>query len=480
MRKNIKRIKITRNIFTHFPGSMIKPKFFGREKELALLRKQRDIVREQHTSRFVVVSGRRRVGKTRLILEALSSTEDMPTIYTYLNPQLDEASNLSDFSLAFQDGLGVRHAVRFSSFEEAISSVFEEAAARPITLVIDEFQNLSQLNPGVFGLLQKLWDLQHENIQLLLVVCGSVASSMRESFENGRAPLFARNNAVIRVEPFLPDMVKTIFQSYSPNFSGDDLLALYAFTGGVAQYLQNFLPAGCFTLRDMLRSGIEENSVWLSEAQLLLASEFKGNATTYHEILKRIAAGKNKRAELVGSFDIDISAHLYQLQHYYGLIEAMEPVADNGAKRQRIAYELNDELLDFWYSFLLPNQRMLQSHNSAALQELILENYPTWSGRILERLYRRHFCNLGLFTRVGPWWDRKGENEIDLVAINEAKRTIYFAEIKRNPDKVDFSILQSKVQVFLSCNPQYVDYDRTLNGLSLSELAACSKLPFED
>ena len=72
------------------------------------------------------------------------------------------------------------------------------------------------------------------------------------------------------------------------------------------------------------------------------------------------------------------------------------------------------------------------------------------------------------------------ENEIDLVAINEAKRTIYFAEIKRNPDKVDFSILQSKVQVFLSCNPQYVDYDRTLNGLSLSELAACSKLPFED
>lgn len=148
MRKNIKRIKITRNIFTHFPGSMIKPKFFGREKELALLRKQRDIVREQHTSRFVVVSGRRRVGKTRLILEALSSTEDMPTIYTYLNPQLDEASNLTDFSLAFQDGLGVRHAVRFSSFEEAISSVFDEAAARPITLVIDEFQNLSHLNPG--------------------------------------------------------------------------------------------------------------------------------------------------------------------------------------------------------------------------------------------------------------------------------------------------------------------------------------------
>ena len=94
---------------------------------------------------------------------------------------------------------------------------------------------------------------------------------------------------IIHVEPFLPDLVKTVFKSYCPNFSGDDLLALYAFTGGVAQYIQNFLPMGAFTLEDMLQLGVEENSVWLSEAQLMLTSEFKGSAQTYHEILRRIA-----------------------------------------------------------------------------------------------------------------------------------------------------------------------------------------------
>lgn len=156
---------------------------------------------------------------------------------------------------------------------------------------------------------------------------------------------------IIHVEPFLPDLVKTVFKSYCPNFSGDDLLALYAFTGGVAQYIQNFLPMGAFTLEDMLQLGVEENSVWLSEAQLMLTSEFKGSAQTYHEILRRIAAGKNKRAELIRSFSIDVSAHLYQLQHEYALIESLEPVGQNGAKRQRVAYELNDELLDFWFTF---------------------------------------------------------------------------------------------------------------------------------
>lgn len=302
---------------------------------------------------------------------------------------------------------------------------------------------------------------------------------MREIFENGQAPLFARNNAVLHIEPFLPDLVKTVFRSYCPNFSGDDLLALYAFTGGVAQYIQNFLPMGAFTLQDMLQLGVEENSVWLSEAQLMLASEFKGSAQTYHEILRRIAAGRNKRADLISSFSIDVSAHLYQLQHEYGLIESLEPVGQNGAKRQRVAYELNDELLDFWFTFILPNQRILQSHNTQAIRQLILRDYSNWSGRVLERLYRRHFRNLGLFTQVGPWWDRNGTNEIDCVAIDDLNRTVCFAEIKRNPAKIQLSALKDKARVFLSFNPALESYQPLFLGLSTDELGSDKKLPFE-
>lgn len=460
-------------------SAISKNTFFGRERELLQLQRLRSTVKGNAISRFVVVSGRRRVGKTRLILEALPFGDDMPTIYVYINPHLDAESNLEDFSESLRECLGWSRPRRFHDFEDALMEVFEVAKQRPITLVLDEFQNFGRVEPSFYGTLQKLWDLHHEKMQLLLVVCGSVASSMREIFENGQAPLFARNNAVLHVEPFLPDLVKTVFKSYCPNFSGDDLLALYAFTGGVAQYIQNFLPMGAFTLEDMLQLGVEENSVWLSEAQLMLTSEFKGSAQTYHEILRRIAAGKNKRAELIRSFSIDVSAHLYQLQHEYALIESLEPVGQNGAKRQRVAYELNDELLDFWFTFILPNQRILQSHNTQAIRQLILRDYPNRSGRVLERLYRRHFRNLGLFTQVGPWWDRNGTNEIDCVAVDDLNRTVCFAEIKRNPAKIHLSALKDKARVFLSFNPALENYQTLFLGLSIDELGSDKKLPFE-
>ena len=90
-----------------------------------------------------------------------------------------------------------------------------------------------------------------------------------------------------------------------------------------------------------------------------------------------------KRAELIRSFSIDVSAHLYQLQHEYGLIESLDLVGQNGAKRQRVAYELNDELLDFWFTFILPNQRILQSHNTKAIRQLILRDYfPPYSSPV--------------------------------------------------------------------------------------------------
>lgn len=163
--------------------------FFGRERELLQLQRLRSTVKDKSISRFVVVSGRRRVGKTRLILEALPSCDDMPSVYVYINPHLDAGSNLEDFSESLRECLGWSRPRRLHDFEDALMEVFEVAKQRPITLVLDEFQNFGRVEPSFYGTLQKLWDLHHEKMQLLLVVCGSVASSMREIFENGQAPL---------------------------------------------------------------------------------------------------------------------------------------------------------------------------------------------------------------------------------------------------------------------------------------------------
>ena len=210
----------------------------------------------------------------------------------------------------------------------------------------------------------------------------------------------------------------------------------------------------------------------------MIAAEFKGNASRMNEILMAISQGRCKRSELASLFDVDISGHLHQLENMYGLIEKVEPLGKNGAKRKRVRYELTDELLDFWYTFCLPNLKMLQSDKTMALRELIKSGYPTWSGRILERLYRRHFRNLGIFTDVGLWWDKNGENEIDLVAVNSVHKRIVFAEVKRNEDKIDLNTLKKKVEAFLTFNPEYASYKQETLALSLKELSADGVLPF--
>ena len=451
-------------------------RFYGRKQELELLHQLQADVRDRGISRFVVVTGRRRIGKTRLIEEALPNSTAMPTISTYIASQLSN-SNLTDFVDEIKSALSIPYPLAINTWEQALQLVFSEAQRRPITLVFDEFQNFSTVEPSFFDTLQKLWDRYHTKSRILIVTCGSVASSMREIFENGKAPLFARENAFIRLSPFLPDLLKEIFNDYKSDFTGDDLLALYAFTGGVAQYVQTFLSSGAFTFEAMLERAIQFNSGLVSEAQLMIAAEFKGNASIMNELLMAISQGRTKRADLVTAFNVDISGHLYKLENLYGLIEAVEPIAENGAKRKRARYELTDELLDFWYTFCLPNIKMLQSSRTQALQKAIKIGYVPWSGRVLERLYRRHFANLGLFTSVGPWWDKQGENEIDLIAINSVTKRIVFAEIKRNEHKIDLHKLESKIECLFNYNPVYRDYEKQLMALSLKELSSDSTLP---
>ncbi len=458
-------------------SSIVNPnRFYGRERVLELLRRLQNDVLEKGTSRFVAIAGRRRSGKTRLIEEALCESPETPRIYLYVAAQLTQ-SNLSNLRKETAETLGTALPPNVQTYKEIFRFIFKESEKRPIALILDEFQNFEAVDPTVFTSLQELWDRYHTRSKLLLITCGSVVSSMRKIFEDGKAPLFAHVSAFIRLEPFDPTLLKVIFRDCKENFTGDDLLALYSLTGGVAQYVQSMLTSGATTLDAMVNHALLSGIT--TEAQLMIASEFKANAASMNEILMAISQGKNKRTELTSFFDFNISGHLNQLENFYGLIERTEPVAENGAKRKRIRYELGDALLDFWYTFCLPNLKMLQSPNPSAIVKEIEARYPTWAGRVLERLYRRHFRNLGLFTAVGPWWDKKGENEIDLVALNSTEKRIVFAEIKLNPAKIHLEELKKKATVFFFYNPHFAAFECSFMGLSTKELSSSEPLPFE-
>ena len=263
--------------------------FFGREKELRLMQRLFNQVINDG-SRMLVVTGRRRVGKTALIVQAFSKQTEALFLYFYVNSELSEKRNIELFwnlNIEKISALG-SFLQPPATFSELFGFLLEFSKSQPIVFVMDEFQNVEKINAAFLGDIQRQWDTKAKNAKLLFVVSGSVASAMRAIFQNGQAPLFARQDAMIQLPVFPVKTMKEILAFYNPNYDGEDLLTLFSITGGVAQYVKVLMQNRALTKQSMLKEALS-NNLFLSEGQLMLASEFKNNYSVNFEILERLA-----------------------------------------------------------------------------------------------------------------------------------------------------------------------------------------------
>lgn len=445
--------------------------FFGRTKELELMTNLFNQVTNDG-SRMLVVTGRRRVGKTALIAQAFSKQTKALFLYFYINSELGEKRNIELFWDVNREKISSLGAYLQppATFSDLFNFLLELSKTKPIVFVMDEFQNVERINAAFLGDIQRQWDTKRKESKMLFVVSGSVASAMRAIFQNGQAPLFARQDAMINLPPFPVKVLQEILSTYNPSYSPDDLLALFVITGGVAQYVKALMQNQAFTKDDMLQNAIS-NSLFLSEGQLMLISEFKNSYSINFEILERLANGVTDRNELVSAFpQIDISAHLKRLEEYYRLIVRNEPIG-MPTKYKKVRFKLNDQFLRFWFTFIFPYKYMIESGYTGRIIERSQMIFPDYSGRVLEDLFITSALESEKYTAVGQWWDKKGENEIDLICIDDIEKKIVFGEIKRNTKKIDLPTLEEKKNNFLNqCNSKYRNYKTTVKGLSLGDL----------
>jgi uncharacterized protein len=113
---------------------------------------------------------------------------------------------------------------------------------------------------------------------------------------------------------------------------------------------------------------------------------------------------------------------------------------------------------------------MLEIENYESVRTIINRDYETFSGLILERYFRRVLIESRSYTRLGGWWDRKGENEIDIVAENELDDKATFFEVKRKADNIDLDVLRLKADVFLRATGEFKNYDISYKGLSINDM----------
>ena len=437
--------------------------FYDREKEIQRLHEIME--QSNETVQFTVITGRRRIGKTQLLLK---SVEAVPALYFFVSRKA-EPLLCQDFQQEISDKLRIPLLGEVREFSKIFQFLMQLSAERSFTLIIDEFQEFLRINPAILSDMQHFWDIYKDKSKINLLVCGSVYSMMHKIFEDYKAPLFGRATQFMRVKPFKISVLKKILAENYPGFTPEDLLALYAFTGGVAKYVQLLIDNKAFTLKRMLNFIVREDSQFIIDGKNMLIEEFGKDYTVYFTILSSIARGENTRGQIENTVGSEIGGYLTRMEHDYGLITKNIPIFAK-SETKNVHYAIEDNYLTFWFRFVYKYSHIIEIAQFDMLKQIIERDYATFSGVILERYFREKLIEQGGFTKIGAFWDKTGQNEIDLIALNELNQTALITEIKRNEQHIRYNALKEKAVNMMAKTGQMKGYQIEYKGLSLVDM----------
>lgn len=425
--------------------------FYGRDKQLAALAKIAE--RSRSNAQMTVISGRRRVGKTRLIKESFAGQK---FLYFFVSRK-EESMLCREFHAQIQQTLGIVVPGDFSRFQQLFVWLCEYAKQQHIHVVIDEFQEFFHINPSVYSDMQNSWDSAKEEMRMNLILSGSVQSLMRKIFENYREPLFGRATGKIFVKPFGVKTLRALMREKAPGHSAEDLLTLYTVTGGVPKYVEFYTDRNLLTHQKMIDAFFTEDSFHVEEGKALLLEEFGKDYGTYFSILALMAHGKTDRGAITSIIQRDVGGYLRRLEDDYSIIRAHRPLFSKPQSRN-VKYFIDDNFLSFWFRFIYKNKGLIELENFALLREKINRDFPTYRGHYLEKFIRKDLAESMEFSEVGNYWQRGNKNEIDVIAYNELTQKAIIGEVKMNRENISLDVLRLKAQ----------EISRELGGYAIS------------
>lgn len=429
-------------------------RFYNREAELARLSEIATL--GQRASHMVVVTGRRRVGKTELIRQFSKGRTDL--FYFFVSKKKAHIL-LEEFRDILTEQIPILKTAVFKSLEDIFAFIFDYLKEHSAIVVFDEFQNFEVVEPSVFSTLQKHWDKEKDNIKGVFVFIGSVFTLMQRIFEDKEEPLFGRTTCRLYIKPLTPLAVSEILRDYRLE-PASNLLFYYTLFGGIPKYyflLDRYILFGKSYPEIIRKLYCEPDAVLQKEGRELLIEEFGKNYHLYFSILQVIAGGETQMARIADNTGINvnsISKYLEELTSYYQVIERRIPVTEYKYEKKIGRYHIKDPALRFWFRYIFKNQSLIELGDEKNLAEKIISDLPAFMGRSFEELTRDMLIkknNVSLlpfrFTKIGGFWTRRNDVEIDLVALNEDEGEILFGECKLKGNKftqADLSRLKAK------------------------------------
>jgi AAA+ ATPase superfamily predicted ATPase len=435
-------------------------KFYNREKELALLAKTE--TKSEQTAQMTFVVGRRRIGKTSLLVKASAPN----TFIYFFVAKKNEGLLCSEFVEEVKQKLNVELFGTIKTFKELFGYLMELSKTLHFTLIIDEFQEFHSINPAVYSDMQHIWDSQKEESKINLILCGSVYSMMKKIFEQSKEPLFGRATQRIHVKALNIETLKEILKDHYPTYTSEDLLTFYMITGGVAKYVELLVEANAFTLEAILDEIFSDNSLFLDEGKNVLIDEFGKEYGNYFSILSLMASSKTSRVEMESILEMQIGGFLDRLEVDFGLISKVRSMFAKPGSRS-VKYKINDNFLNFWFRFIYKYRSAIEIGNLKYVKEIVLRDYKVYSGRVLEKYFTDKMLAEENYSAIGTWWEKNNQNEIDIIALNETEKRLVIADVKRKAENININELKQKAETLAIL---FKDYTIEYQGLSMDNM----------
>lgn len=451
--------------------------FIGRKQELEFL----NSAYESNKAEFIVLYGRRRVGKTELIT---TFCENKPNIF-YAAKESTDTAQLRSFSetVITYNKEHFKFVDTFKDWETAFSALADIAAEQKLVIAIDEFPYMVKGDKSIPSILQNLWDHKLKNANIMLILSGSSMSFIEDEILGYKKPLYGRTTGIYKLDP-LPytDTVK-----FFPDYSDEDKLLAYAILGGIPHYLLQFDPEK--SLQDnVLNTILKRGSVLYNEVEFLLHEELREPAT-YNSIIEAIALGNTEHNDILTKTQIEqrtLSVYLKNLINL-GIVKrevpATSPVKEQANSAKGI-YTLTDNLFRFWYAFCYPNLSLLEKGNATLVwNSQIKENLHDYASKSFENVCIDYLFRLNasyalpiVFNDFSRWWGKvthKDESqkpytvseEIDILAECKAQKTYLVGECKFTNEQFDMGQLK-KLMAKLSLRGTVYYYLFSLNGFT--------------
>lgn len=417
--------------------------FIGRERELASLNKLYDSGKFE----FVVLYGRRRVGKTALINHFIDGKN---AIY-FMGVESNAKQNLENLSKSIIEYAGGIDAdASFASFQVALDTVFRLSEKERVILAIDEYPYIAHASKSLASTLQLLIDKYKDNSKLMLILCGSSMSYMEDHVLAYKAPLYGRRTAQIKLLPF--DFEETC--RYFKHYNAEEKALAYGIMGGTPQYLLQ-MNDGLSIEENIKNTYLNPTAAIFEEPINLLKQEVREPAI-YTAIITAIATGASRMSEISGKVDEETNVCSTYLKNLIslGIVQKETPYGEKASKKA--IYSIDDNMFRFWYRFVPENASMIARGAAELVYKRIEPHLSEYMGKVFEDICKQYLWKLLLagkcpveFTSLGRWWGNdtvnKCQAEIDIMG-EQDKNTALFAECKWTNEKVDFGVLETLIE----------------------------------